>query len=285
MLFVVLAVNDKAGAMPFRRRRDPATPRRVRVLGGAIGLADDACGLCDSRRSGLPSGQVRLAQLPACAEIRAASVHPPSWSNVSRPVTDFIVHRSLLLLPFVVQACSTVPAPITPATPTKTPSLRASIGNKPFVARTALVTNVNTTRRMMGPCSPAQLEKAKAESEWFRTHPEAWKTCGSTANGPEVLASKISIFERVVTCDELRGSPRTTLRSNAEGVDPRSDHVDASFDDYRPSDGNGGYAAFGTVTFVDATPSEALLALDLADGSGEATARGTVRVTVCPRDP
>jgi hypothetical protein len=72
------------------------------------------------------------------------------------------------------------------------------------------------------------------------------------------------------------------LRSNAEDVDRHSDHVDASFDDYRPSDGNGGYAAFGTVTFVEATPSEGMLALDLADDSGEATARGTIRVKVCP---
>jgi hypothetical protein len=216
------------------------------------------------------------------------------------------MRRSWLLLAVFFQACrSTGAAPITPATPASpTPSLRASIGKRPFVARAALVTDVNTTRRMMGRCSPSELEEAKARSEWFRTHPEAWTTCGSTANGPQVLASKIYIFERLVTCDDLRDTrrhvaqnehaieidltgvwppaPRTTLRSNAEDVDPHRDHVDASFDDYRPSDGNSGYAAFGSVTFVEATPSEGLLALDLADGSGEATARGTVHVKVCP---
>jgi hypothetical protein len=208
-----------------------------------------------------------------------------------------------LLFALVIQACGSPGA--TPATPSPTPSLHASIGKKPFVARAALVTEVNTTRRMSGPCSASELEEAKARSAWFRTHPEAWTTCGSTANGPEVLASQIYIFERVVTCDDLRGkrphvaqnehaieidvtgvwppAQRTALRSHAEDVDPHSDHVDATFDDYRPSDGNGGYAAFGTVTFVEATPSEALLALDLADGSGEATARGTVRATVCPQ--
>ena len=216
------------------------------------------------------------------------------------------MRRSSLLLAGFLAACgSTRPAPITP--PTKVdpaPALRATIGKKPFIARAALVTDANTTRRMSGPCSASELDEAKARSEWFRTHPEAWSSCGSTANGPEVLASKIYIFERVVTCDDLRGkrrlvaqnehaieidltgvwppAPRTTLRSNVDDVDRQSDHVDASFDDYRPSDGNSGYAAFGTVTFVDASPSEGLLTLDLADDSGEATARGTVRVIVCP---
>ena len=213
--------------------------------------------------------------------------------------------QRLLLFTNLIQACGSAGTPPTTAIQASpTPSLRASIGKKPFIAHAALVTEVNTTRRMSGPCSPSELEEAKARSSWFRTHPEAWSTCGSTANGPEVLASQIYIFERVVTCDDLRGkrnhvaqnehaieidltgvwppAPRTTLRSHAEDVDPHSDHVDASFDDYRPSDGNSGYAAFGTVTFLEATPREGLVAIDLADATGEATARGTVRVKVCP---
>jgi hypothetical protein len=213
------------------------------------------------------------------------------------------MRKSLLLLSTsLLQGCgATATAPTTSG---PTPSLRGSIGNQPFVARSALVTDVNTTRRMSGPCSASELEDAKARSEWFRTHPEAWHTCSNTANGPRVLASRIRIYERIVTCEDhenergrvaenehaididLTGvwppAPRTTLRSHAEDVDPRGDHVEASFADYRPSDGNGGYYAFGTVTFIEATPSEGLVALDLADATGDATARGTVRVKVCP---
>ena len=211
------------------------------------------------------------------------------------------MHRSLLLLTMVSQACGT-PHPTPTITARPTPSLRATIGNKPFVARAAFVTDVNITRRMSGPCSTKELEEAKASSEWFKTHPEAWSTCGSTANGPEVLASQIYIFERVVTCDDLRSrsrlvaqnehaieidltgvwppAPHTTLRSNPEVADRRADRVDASFVAYRPSDGTSGSAAFGTVTFVEATQSEGLLAVDLANDSGQAT--GTVRAKVCP---
>jgi len=215
------------------------------------------------------------------------------------------MRNSLFLLAGLVQACGSTATPITPPASTRPePVLRASIGNKPFVARSALVTDVNVTRHLSGPCTEAQLEEAKLRSEWFRTHPEAWSTCGSTRNGPVVRASTIHIFERVVTCDDLRATdrpvaenehaididltgvwpppPRTTLRSHVEDADPRRDHVDASFRDYRASDGNSGYYAFGTVTVVEASPTEGLLALDLKDDSGEATARGTVRVNVCP---
>jgi hypothetical protein len=210
--------------------------------------------------------------------------------------------RSLVLF-ILLQGCGATAIPTsTPARPTS--SLHASIGKKPFVARAALVTDINTTRHMSGPCSPSELEETKGRSEWFKTHPEAWHTCSSTVNGPEVLASQIHIFERTVTCDDLHGrdfhvaqnehaieidltgvwppAPHTTLRSHAEDDDPRSDHVEATFDDYRPSDGNSGYYAFGTVTFVVASPSEGTLAIDLASDSGDATAHGTVHVKVCP---
>jgi hypothetical protein len=212
------------------------------------------------------------------------------------------MRKSLFLLTGLLHACGSSAAPITP--PTAPASFTASIGGKPFVARSALVTDVNRKRQLSAPCNEQQLEEAKARSEWFRTHPEAWSTCGSTRYGPVVLASAIYIFERVVTCDELEGfdrpvaenehaieidltgvwpqPQRTTLRSHAEDVETRIDHADASFRDFRPSDGNSGYYAFGTVTFVEGSPSEGVLALDLADASGEATARGTVRVKVCP---
>jgi len=210
------------------------------------------------------------------------------------------MHNSLFLL--LLCACGASATPDTP--PPSTTGLRGTIGNKPFVARSALVTDVNTTRQLSAPCDAEQLEEAKTRSEWFRTHPEAWSTCGSTRNGPKVLASQIAIYEREVTCEEARATggriaenehaiaidltgvwppaPNTRLRSHAEDIEARSDHVEASFRDYRPSDGNGGYYAFGTVTIVEASPKDGVLAVDLADAEGESKARGTVRVTVCP---
>jgi hypothetical protein len=175
------------------------------------------------------------------------------------------MRASTLTMILFASACSSAREPTTTPTPPTTPApLRASIDGHPFVARSALMTEVN----------------AKAH-------------LAADPDGHEVTVSTIYVFERVVTCGDLAhvgDRHRLTLADDEHAIQidvmgawPRSRAVLATSKDVDAAvqTGTSRTDVQGTVTILEATPTSGVISLDLQNPYSNDGAHGGVRVTVC----
>lgn len=160
-------------------------------------------------------------------------------------------------------ACGSTPGPSTPPTPlAPLAPLRATIDGQPFVAKSALMTAVNTTAR-------------------------------SSSDGQSVTVSTIYVFERVVTCAEivkLEDRARLTLAENEHGIQldvlgewPRGPGVLATERDIDAAvqTGTSRTEVQGTVTIRESTAKSGTLSLDLQNEHSKDGAHGDVQFAVC----
>lgn len=152
-----------------------------------------------------------------------------------------------------------------PTTPTQPAApLRASIDGKPFVARSALMTEVNGKAHL-----------------------------AIDPTGREVTVSTIYVFERVVTCGEishLKDRARLTLADNEHGIQidvmgkwplARGQLVTSKTADAAVQTGESRTDVEGTVTIVESTRTSAVISLDLKNPYSNDGAHGDVRLTIC----
>jgi hypothetical protein len=188
----------------------------------------------------------------------------------------------------VLVGCASSPPvePVAPvAPPTSHPRFVATIGERPFVPRTALMTQVNHHAKGSG-----------ADSDG--NHYEL-----------EFTVSEIRIYERAATCADLVGSYFRELPLGVDersvGIrligewpvrsgtvlptdehDPRIEHAEVELSEgYKPMSSTG---AFGTVKLTRATRNAGTVWLDVATDNAHSrrsgSLRGEIRFTVC-RDP
>jgi hypothetical protein len=156
-------------------------------------------------------------------------------------------------------ACSArPPTPTIPASPT----VSGSINGQPFVARSALMTEVNAKAR-------------------------------TAADGKSVTVSTIYVFERAVTCAEIakvEDRHRLKLADKEHGIQidvvgpwprPRAILATEKDVDAAVQTGESRTDVQGTVTIVEATGWSGAISLDLKNPHSNDGARGDVSFTVC----
>jgi hypothetical protein len=191
-------------------------------------------------------------------------------------------------------ACATTPP--APTQPPRDGVLEGTLRGRPFLARSALMTPVNSARRLSGPV-PGKPGHS------------------STEFGVTVLQSEIKIYERVVTCADLtpargeieRVAGERTVEVTLQGAwpvvagstfplaydgpaDSKRDHATAGnfvgeevcAEPSRCWVAGSGYGMFGALTVVEATPRRAVIAMKLATSDHSDAVAGTIPIEVCP---